>query len=390
MRQYLNITILSTLFSFFFLNGFCQFNPLNNTFSPMTGDETGFRGQADNPASFFSLSGVSCRSFSFWAITRTGTETPVTWVDQFTINDTVITKIDSGVISGGFDLNLAYCNNVNGGLFSPTFYSTRNHNQIVYYNGTDVTSTPETTSKSFFNCGGYDDYLYYMVYDSLYNKALSVVKYDGTGLTTMYTFPSSITATVADIAVDEYGDAWFFSGKNDNLFNTDTLNVVSPGGQMLKRFPFSYKTLNGYGCFLLNSRLYVGLGPSNSEHPNTLLPITVNPDTAIAGTPVNMHLKTSYSDLASCTPGSPLWVNDLSIISKIQVYPNPVNDHLFIRISKNESLDFILFDITGREIMHRNLTSSESINTHLLPRGIYLYRIMEKGTLVKSGKIVKN
>lgn len=389
MKQNLYTTLLFILISLFSLPAFSQFNPYDNTFSPMPARENGINGQSHNPGGFSSPSGVLCRSLTFWAITRTGPVAPVTWVDQFTVVDTVITKIDSSVISNDVDLNLAYCNNVNGGLYTPTFYTTRDHNQIVYYNGTDFTPTSEITTKPLLNCGGYANYLYYMEYDSLFNKAVSIVKYDGTGLTTIYTFPSSITATVADIAVDQYGDAWFFSGKNNGLLNTDTIKVVSPGGQLIKMLPFSYNTLNGYGCFLLNSILFIGLGPSNSAHPNTLLPITVNPDTAIAGTPAKMHLTTSYSDLASCTPGSPLGVNDLSIISDIQVYPNPVEDHLFIRNAKNDLLEFILYDITGQEVIHRSISSSESINTTHLPQGIYLYQLIGRSGQRQSGKIVR-
>lgn len=356
----------------------------------MPAKENGVSFQPYNPAVFSSPSGVLCRSLSFWAITRTGANPAVTWVDQFTVIDTVITKIDSTVISNNVDLNLAYCNNVNGGLYTPTFYTTRYSNQIVYYNGTDFTPTPELTAKPLLNCGGYENYLYFMMYDSLFNSAQAIVKYDGNNLSTVYTFPASMNATVSDIAVDQYGDAWFFKGKNDGLLNTDTLTVVSPGGEILKQLPFAYNTLNGYGCFLLNSVLYVGLGPSNTAHPNTLLPIFVNPDTAIAGTPIKMHLKTSYYDLASCTPGSPLGVNDPSIMSNIQVYPNPVDDHLFIRNAKNESVEFILYDVTGREVIHRSLTSSDRINTSILPQGIFFYLLIGRSGQQQSGKVVKN
>jgi hypothetical protein len=382
-------SLLFILISVFSLPAFSQFNPYDNTFSPMPAKGNSISGKSYNPAGFSSPSGVLCRSLSFWAITRAKTDSTVTRIDQFSLIDTVITKIDSSVISNDVDLNLAYCNNVNGGLYTPTFYTTRNHNQIVSYNGTDFTPTSGIATKPLLNCGGNGDYLYFMEYDSLYNKAESIVKYNGTGLTTIYTFPSTITATVADIAVDQYGDAWFFSGKDNGLFNTDTIKVFSPGGQPIKMLPFSYNTLNGYGCFLLNSVLFIGLGPSNGAHPNTLLPITVNPDTAFAGTPAKMHLTTSYSDLASCTPGSPLGVSDPVVLQDVIVFPNPVKNYLTIQNNTNESLEFTLFDMTDRELLHRSFTTRESINIALLPPGIYLYKIMNKSGLLKSGKILK-
>ena len=389
MRYHRYPFLLFILISVFSLPAFSQFNPYDNTFSPIPEKENSVSFQSYKPAVFSSPSGVLCRSLTFWAITRAGTDSIVTRIDQFTLIDTVITKIDSSVISNDVDLNLAWCNNVNGGLYTPTFYTTRHHNQIVYYNGTGFIPTSEITAKPLLNCGGYGDYLYFMEYDSLYNKAVSIVKYDGTGLTTIYTFPSAITATVADIAVDQYGDAWFFSGKDNGLFNTDTIKVVSPEGQMIKMLPFSYNTLNGYGCFLLNSVLFVGLGPSNSAHRNTLLPIIVNPDTAFAGTPAKMHLTTSYSDLASCTPGSPLGVSDPVVLQDVIVFPNPVKNYLTIQNNTNESLEFTLFDLTERELLHLSFTTRENINIALLPTGIYLYKIMNKSGLLKTGKILK-
>lgn len=113
---------------------FSQFNPLTNSFTKIAGDEPALATQVDNLISYTSASGIPCTANSFWAIASTG-------ADLFTLDAGVITKIGTTIIPGVFDLNLAYCNNLNGGAFSPTFYSTQNFNQPVYYNGSGISTT---------------------------------------------------------------------------------------------------------------------------------------------------------------------------------------------------------------------------------------------------------
>jgi len=373
--------MLFTIFGLCAIPAFTQFNPYTNSFTTMAGDEPGMAARRDNLISYTSASGVPCTANSFWALIPAG-------IDLFTLNGTVITKVGTTIISGSFDPSLAYCNNLNGGGFTPTFYSTQNNNQVVFYNGSGVTTTSAISSNKILNCGGNGNYLYYIMYDASY-IAKGIVRYDGTSILNIYSFPGSKEATVADLAVDVYGNVWFFTGADDGLFNTDTLNVVSPGGQLLKQFPFAYNTLNGYGCFLLNSILYVGLGSTNATHPNTLLPITITSGSAIAGTPIAMPVTTSYYDLASCTPGSPLSVNEHNALEGIIVYPNPVTDKFTINSNTNEPLEILLYDITARELMHQYFTYSVTINTEQLTKGIYLYKILNKNGGEKTGKFVK-
>jgi len=226
------------------------------------------------------------------------------------------------------------------------------------------------------------------MYDASY-KASAIVRYDGSSIIPVYSLRDSITLTVADLAVDAYGNVWFFTGLNNGLFMSDTLNVVSPGGQLLKQYPFSYNTLNGYGCFLLNAKLYVGLGATNVAYPNTILPITITPSSATAGTPIPMPGTGTYLDMASCTPGSPLAVNEQIYLQDIMIYPNPFTDQLTLRNNSKESLEIILYDITGRELLYQSFTNYVILNTEQLAKGIYLYKIINKTGGEKTGKILK-
>jgi hypothetical protein len=379
-RNFFTATLLM-LFCLCAMHAYSQYNPLTNSFTKMTGEEPVSPIPIDNLISYASLSGVPCIDSSFWAIASTT-------VDQFKIAGTVITKVGTTAITGLFDPNLAFCNNLDGGGFGPTFYSTQHYNQPVYFNGTGVTTTSTISPNKLFNCGGNGTYLYYIIYDSLF-VAKAIARYNGLSLTSVYNIRSSVTLTVADLAVDIYGNVWFFTGPNNGTFQSDTLNVVTPGGHLLNQYPFTYNTLNAYGCFLLNGVLYVGLGASNTAHPNTVLPVTITSATAIAGTPVSMPVTTVYSDMASCTPGSPLFVTEHPSLQGIIVYPNPFSDNLTIRNNSNESLEIILYDITGRELLLRYFTSSTTINTEQLSRGIYIYKIKNHTGREKTGKIVK-
>jgi hypothetical protein len=78
---------------------------------------------------------------------------------------------------------------------------------------------------------------------------------------------------------------------------------------------------------------------------------------------------------------------------KINIFPNPVNDLLYIEnVSEKTGVQFYLLDALGSEVMHIDLNKGDNmVNTGGLKSGIYFYRILSEGnSIVKSGKIVKH
>jgi hypothetical protein len=76
---------------------------------------------------------------------------------------------------------------------------------------------------------------------------------------------------------------------------------------------------------------------------------------------------------------------------------NSINVNTFengILVTQKEFMDFRnirLFDLSGKEIMNRRLSSPiEKIGLSQLPRGIYLYEISLQGTICQSGKVFLN
>lgn len=70
------------------------------------------------------------------------------------------------------------------------------------------------------------------------------------------------------------------------------------------------------------------------------------------------------------------------------LYPNPATDILNIQ-SVEENLPVHIFDVLGREVANANLSSTGTVtlNISTLPRGIYVVRLMEDGTMVTVGML---
>jgi hypothetical protein len=79
----------------------------------------------------------------------------------------------------------------------------------------------------------------------------------------------------------------------------------------------------------------------------------------------------------------------------ISLFPTPVNNFLNINIEKSTfqnvgELEFHLLNLNGIILQKIKIHSeNNSINMLNLPLGIYLYKIVSKGEIIKSGKIIK-
>jgi hypothetical protein len=129
--------------------------------------------------------------------------------------------------------------------------------------------------------------------------------------------------------------------------------------------------------------MYVGLGISNPVHPCTLLPIYISSAGASLGIPIPTDTLTF--DLASCRPGLPLSISNIDA-RNFNIGPNPTDG---IIVLNTKGGIFVLYDLTGKEILLENLPYGNSqINLSKFPRGYYLYKFSEKIDKIKSGKII--
>jgi hypothetical protein len=76
----------------------------------------------------------------------------------------------------------------------------------------------------------------------------------------------------------------------------------------------------------------------------------------------------------------------------VSAFPNPVTDHLILRIEQYnfENLQYRLFDVTGRMIKTGIVTSHETIiDMSSIARGTFLLRVLDKESEIKTFRIIK-
>ena len=73
-------------------------------------------------------------------------------------------------------------------------------------------------------------------------------------------------------------------------------------------------------------------------------------------------------------------------------YPNPSTDYLVLKITDTaiENLQYTLFDLNGKTIISKSITtSSTEITMKNYSTGIYLLKLTKKNQLIKTFKIIK-
>jgi hypothetical protein len=320
---------------------------------------------------------IACGSRAFWAINESG------MIQKFVISGNTIIP-DSVVCTSAPGQSLAVCNNLNSNSLSPTFYININGGNLSYLNGNGSWDTvPQIAPHEFHNSGGNGDYLYL-----LYNGSLPglLIKYDGVSYTTIYS-NNNYNFAVADVAVDNSGNAWFITATD--LSMNKIINVISPSGENIKQYPFNLNTLNAYGCFLLNDVLYIGLGSGHHTYPNSLIPITFSNDSAYMGTPLTMPVNT-WVDLASCSRGASNTIEESSISFDFKLYPNPANGFITIELeplgSKNNKRRVSIYNIMGELLLEQEICQMKSdINISRFAKGSYILKLeTEANLLVKK------
>jgi hypothetical protein len=91
-----------------------------------------------------------------------------------------------------------------------------------------------------------------------------------------------------------------------------------------------------------------------------------------------------------------LGVEDNLISLNLQAYPNPTSNYLTLNISflsslSSESMNYQLFDITGKLIKNKKITSAaEIISLENLSSATYFLKVVNNNQELKTFKIIKN
>lgn len=93
------------------------------------------------------------------------------------------------------------------------------------------------------------------------------------------------------------------------------------------------------------------------------------------------------------TWGTPLVISDVKETldaSLLKVYFNAVNNIVTIEQNETKKCTFELLDVQGKVVLQEQLRElKQDVNVNELNAGLYFYRILIDGQLVKSGKIIK-
>jgi len=92
-------------------------------------------------------------------------------------------------------------------------------------------------------------------------------------------------------------------------------------------------------------------------------------------------------------PEIPVGMNDLDIDSRegISIYPNPILESAIIEIIVEDVVDFVVYDIHGKEVVRMNslISGNHTFDRQGLSPGLYIYSVQSNtGSILESGKLV--
>jgi hypothetical protein len=372
--------LLSLLITFLFTNvfqklTFCQIDNCSNNYSALIKTKT----SSKNTVDYSSLSGIVCNPNTFFALDNVTGD-----IHEVLISGTT-TAVQSVVLTGAIN-GIGFCDNLSGGSFSPTFYSTGFSNQPNYYDGMSWVTIPSGPS-NLYSQAGYGNNLFYTVFLSGIHK--EIVSFNGSNFTTIYSNTSTGGIGVSDLAVDNAGNIYFLTYLSPQL--SDSLHIISPTGNRIATYPFVINFINSYGAFMLNGIYYIGFGSAavSPSIPDALLPISFTTGLPVIGNPISLP-SINYSDLASCDPGFPLGINNEFATKELNIYPNPFSDETTISFNREQNNTTIkIIDILGNEIKTQTFSGKQLIiEKDEMMHGIYFIQITDNENRRMAKKII--
>ncbi|MFN3753843.1 T9SS type A sorting domain-containing protein [Flavobacterium sp.] len=91
----------------------------------------------------------------------------------------------------------------------------------------------------------------------------------------------------------------------------------------------------------------------------------------------------------NCIQCVDLGIDTSGLNNRIKVYPNPINDFLEINGAEGKQYQIQLYDSQAKLVLEKSFTTTTTIETSVLAKGIYIYTIVEEGKTALEGKIIK-
>ena len=315
------------------------------------------------------LNSINCDSNIFWASRDNG---GIWDVIQFELqNDSILfNNIISNNCPGEA---LGYSNNLNGNLFSPTFYSNNNslsQNDIPYfYDSMSWQSSGVQDSFLLRNAGGQQNLIYYTGRHTSEFYTKNIITFNGSILDNIYNTPFNTSIAIPDIAVDANNNGWFFTLDDSNPFFATNLNVIDSNGNVIQVYNCHIETLNSYGLTIINNKLYIGYSSFDTINVNCIVEITLTVNSATTTKSIlfpSGYQTLFWGDLASCNPGIPTGFKEIKKPTEtiITLYPNPATDKITVGNIPANAKQLCITNSMGAVVWQQDLSP-----TPVLPDG---------------------
>jgi uncharacterized repeat protein (TIGR01451 family) len=72
----------------------------------------------------------------------------------------------------------------------------------------------------------------------------------------------------------------------------------------------------------------------------------------------------------------------------ITIYPNPARNQIYVKLEENNRADISVYDVTGRNVLNKVLTISESIDVSMLRAGVYKLQIRQSEKIHRASIVI--
>lgn len=300
-------------------------------------------------------------SAKFWTISSNGQK-----IREWCFENQNITGGDFILtVPNGLTRSLAYCSD---GHIN-TFFCFGNSTNVQKFDGISQWVDIPVGTIGFDN-GGYGIHQYFRDYN------FNLYYYDGINTSIIAT---DIYMTVADVAVDSQGRAWVFTADTYPTNVVDSLKVYDKNNGLVVSYALNFDSLNSYGSFFINDKLYFLKGEYATTNPNSITPVNIVNGNAELGEPISF-ICGGCADAASANFDL-LSVEDFSTDKSIIIYPNPANQQININ-SNLTILEVLIYDLNGR--LMKTIKSERSIDISMLENQIYILKIVTSNGVINK------
>jgi hypothetical protein len=324
---------------------------------------------------------IDCEENIFYAVVSNG-------INRIYMNSNSV--VDSGVfISSTYStlLSVAFGNDLLSGSGNRTIYSSTQSglNPCIILRWTGLSwDTITTDTVTYHNAGAYGNFIYFQHSNPNghvpNDQCISRLNSNGT-LTKIYT-DTTLSFTVADIAVDSLGNIYCFRGPS--IGNTQEITKLSPNGTVINSFSTTLNNLSTiYGAMFFHDTLFLGWGTTNGQ----IFPVNFTGSSASLGSPKSVPQNFSMKDLASCylKEGETTGLKTINE-RKIVLFPNPASNVIHIE-GGDDNFNVELLNLYGSLILK---TKQGTIDVSAFSTGVYFAKIYTADSIFTESFLIQS